>query len=247
MPIVCLGIDPGLRSTGIGAVERMDDGTYRTRGVRLSRTTPEKGKAFSRMRTSADDARRLREHWHNLSSAIELIKPDVIAVENYLIFEPRDVGELRAKAQMLTGFLPGVPSQDVLQTVAADAALAQRFGAAMGQLSQVAARGTGSAIGLGQAAKTVAVYGVALGAAYTAGVPVFVFEPGDRTRRIAQKKGASKEEVGRAVEAIVTGLDVVMKEKVPQKTLKEHAWDASALAVLGAEEYHRLRLDHGVA
>jgi Holliday junction resolvasome RuvABC endonuclease subunit len=238
--IVSLGLDPGLRNTGISAVERFYDGTYRTRGVRVIVTEPSKDKAFSRYRSSADDQRRIREHWNHITAAIQLMKPNVIGIENYVIFEPPDIVGLKAAATDVLALFGGAPdglSLDVIH--AAISQLPDKLQA----LHKAVEKNTRTGIGLGQAAKTIAVYGAALGAAYAAGVPVLVFEPHDRTRQIGGRKGASKEDVGRAVEARVHGLAEQMAEKVRQKTLKEHAWDATALAILAAEEYVRERLD----
>lgn len=232
MNIICLGIDPGLRNTGIGAVERFPDGSYRSRGVRVVVTEPMKGKAFSRMRSSADDQRRIREHWLKITEAIQVIQPHVIGIENYTIFEPPDIKGLR---EAVSAYLTTKKEQ---HSVAVRDLIDKQEA-----LERALARNTSTGVGLGQAAKTIAVYGAALGAAYSAGVPVFVFEPSDRTKQIGGRRGASKEEVGAAVMARVHGLEEHMAEKVPQKTRKEHAWDGVALAILAGEEYVRQRID----
>ncbi len=237
--ITALGIDPGLASTGIGCVDRTADGQYVSRGVRLSRTEPARGKQFTRARTSEDDQRRVREHWNAVQSAIETIRPSVVGIENYTVYEPREVTETRKIVQDLLGLLPaGTPTE----LTSACIAHADRFHRLVEDLRSLAGGGRGG-IGLGQAAKTVMVFGAALAAAYAAGVPVFVFQPADLKVRFGGRRGASKEDVGRGAEGVVQGLADVVRQKVPQKTLQEHVWDASAHAVLAADEYHRLRLD----
>lgn len=241
--VTALGLDPGLRDLGISAVERFEDGSYRTRGVRVSHTEPTREKAFSQLRSSADDQRRLREHWTQITEAIQLIKPDVIGVENYLVFEPQDVAKLRDAASGLLGFFGGSVAAEDLPSLLLHGDSAPRLLERVEALRGAVNRNTRDAIGLGQAAKTIAVYGTALGAAFTAGIPVFVFEPGDRTRLVARRKGVSKEEVGAFVEQRVHGLGDYLRQHVRQKTRHEHAWDATAHAMLAAEQYIQLRLD----
>jgi Holliday junction resolvasome RuvABC endonuclease subunit len=241
--VTALGLDPGLRDLGISAVERFADGSYRTRGVRVSHTEPTRDKAFSNLRSSADDQRRLRDHWSQITDAIRLIKPDVIGVENYLVFEPQDVAKLRDAAGELIGLFGGAVAAEDLPALLLHGDLASRLLARVNALREVHARNTRDAVGLGQASKTIAVYGTALGAAFTAGIPVFVFEPSDRTRLVARRKGVSKEEVGAYVEAKVHGLAEYIAVNVKQKTRREHVWDATAHALLAAEQYIQLRLD----
>lgn len=244
--IISLGIDPGLRDTGIAAVERFPDGTYRTRGLRVSHTEPTKDKAFTNFRSSADEQRRLREHWLQITNAIQLLKPDVIGVENYLVFEPQDVSKLRQAAQDLLGLFGnalGATPLEQFQEFVRHGGTAARLLELLFALSETVNKNTRDAIGLGQAAKTIAVYGCALGAAYSSGVPVLVFEPGDRTRMVRRTKGVSKEEVGAFVESHVVGLKEYIAQKVTQKTRREHVWDATAHAILAAEQYVQMRLD----
>lgn len=244
--IISVGIDPGLASTGIGAIERFPDGSYRCRGVRVSRTQPNKDKAFTKMRTSADDQRRIRDHFNQIYGAIQLLKPHVIGIEAYTIFEPNDIARMRESAErVFQALAPGnsqiLPAamRPLLDNPAVLDALAPQLIAFQMALAQ----NTHDHMGLGQAAKTIAVYGAALAAAFTAGVPVFVFQPYDLKKRFGGRKGASKEEVGAGLELIVHGLKENMASKVPQKTLKEHAWDGTGHAILAADEYMQLRLD----
>lgn len=241
-PIIGLGIDPGLAKTGIAAVARFPDGSYRSCGVRVSRTEPEKDRAFSRTRAAQDDSHRIHAHWLLIKDAIERIKPNVVGVENYLTFEPKDVVELREAAAGVVGFLgTGAPTPGDIQRVVGEQAFLHRFVDVLttlaGKLS-FASKG----IGLGQAAKTIAVFGMVLGCAYAANLPVFVFQPGD-IKRFGGRRGASKEEVGAGLEQLVFGLQDEMSVKVPQKTLKEHAWDATGHAILATEALAALQLD----
>ena len=240
--IRALGIDPGLAKTGLGCVARFPDGSYRSLGVRVSRTEPGRDKAFaSRVRASQEDQHRIRQHWVQFQHAIELIRPQVIGIENYLTFEPKDVKELREAAGNVVGFLgTSAPSVEDLQR-ATSAAFVHRFARTLVELASkvnFASKG----IGLGQAAKTIAVFGAALCAGYTAGVPIFVFQPSD-IKRFGGGRGATKEQVGQGLEQLVHGLSEQVAEKVPQKTLKEHAWDATGHAILAADALAELQLD----
>jgi len=244
-PIIGLGIDPGLAKTGIAGVARFPDGTYRSLGVRVSRSEPSRDKAFSRMRTSNDDQRRVREHWVQMWNAVQLIKPNVIGIENYLTFEPRDVQELRDAAGAVLAFLgTSVPSLDDLRRVLSETVFLVKFTEVLTDLAAKVKAST-SGVGLGQAAKTIAIFGTALSVGFTAGVPVLVFQPYEIKKFAGLPKGqkASKEQVGQGLERLVVGLQEQMAEKVPQKTLKEHAWDATGHAILAADEYASMRLD----
>jgi Holliday junction resolvasome RuvABC endonuclease subunit len=236
--VLSLGIDPGLRNTGIAGVELLPNGEYRSRGVKVSRTMPNKDKAFSRMRTSADDQRRIREHWHAITASIELLKPHVIGVENYVVYEPTDIGKLKAAAAALCSWAPGLAAdpQGMKDALQEDHIFAHLLGL-ITNLQDAVAKNKSTGIGLGQAAKTIAVYGGVLGAAYTANIPVYVFQPADIKKRFGGKKSASKQDVGVGAERLITGLAEQMQAKVPQKTLKEHAWDANCHAVLAADQY----------
>lgn len=222
--IVSLGIDPGLRSTGVAVIEKFGDGNFRSRGVKILRTEPLKG--LKHTRASVDDVRRMRILWTGITAAIAAARPNIVAVENYLLFEPKDTKALREGTAEMIGFVQGQMATD-----------APEFKTRIATLSHLVERGTKSAIGLGQSAKTIAVYGVVLGAAFTANVPVLVYEPGDRTRRIGGRRGASKDEVGSAVLRRIAGLAEHISEKVPQHTLHEHVTDAAALAWMGADDF----------
>jgi Holliday junction resolvasome RuvABC endonuclease subunit len=246
-PIIALGIDPGLAKTGIGAVARYPDGSYQSRGVRVSRSEPGRDhKFFNRVRAAQEDQRRIREHWVMIRNSIQIIQPHAIGIENYLTFEPKDVIELREAAGKVLSFLgTSVPTIDDLKRVFTDTMFLVRFAEVLAELAAKVSFSS-KGIGLGQAAKTIAVFGAAMGAAFTAGVPVFVFQPSD-IKKFGGKRGASKEEVGTGLEMLVFGLKEQMAEKVPQKTLKEHAWDATGHAILAADEFAGMQVvPHGL-
>ena len=225
--MLSLGVDPGFASTGIGAVEYVD-GVYRSRGVMLSVTEPAKGKGHTKLRTTWDDERRVRLHWTAVTEAIAKLKPDVIGVEAYTIYEPKGAEDLRNTARAAARALqsPGLFGGDLAASLNAAVEASEHRG-----------------IGLGQAAKTVLVYGVVLGAAYTVNCPVFIFHPFDIKQRIAKKRGASKDEVGAAIYQLVQGSQAHVEAKVRARTKHEHVTDALGHAVLALQEYRQLRLD----
>ena len=243
-PVVTgLGFDPGLASCGIAGVTRQVDGTYVSRGVRLSRTEPAKGKGHIKARVAVDDHRRINDHIDVIAEVVRVLQPDVIAIENYSIFEPRSVQELREAAHAL---IDGLPLDDAQRLNASLCSLLER--SALEPALQELARcltASGDAIGLGQAAKTVRVFGAIEAIARVHKIPVFVFQPSDLKVHFGGRKGASKDEVRTGVERIVSGLAEDIAERVPQKALKEHVGDAAAHAVLGVEAYLELRLNLG--
>ena len=180
---------------------------------------------------------------------MEVVKPHCIGIENYTVFEPNDVAKVRGAAEDILALFGGTVAtlalgdfRELLQ-----GEFAVRLLDKVARLAEVLRGNTRSHAGLGQAAKTIAVYGAALAVAFAAGIPVFVFQPSDLKKRFAGKKSASKEEVGQGVTALVFGLEEAMTIKVPQRTMREHAYDATGHAILGAEVYAQLRLDSGLA
>lgn len=227
--IKALGIDPGLANLGLSAVV-LDAGQVTSLGVRYHKTEKEKAAAFTRQRSSADDQRRIRSMWQSVTAAIQTIQPHVIGIENYNVREPDAIRKLRDFAA------------HAADSIEKGAALEELHHAAK-QLRAILPDAARGGPGLANAAKTMSVYGAALGAAFAAEVPVFVFEPSDRTQRMVGRRSASKEEVGAAVMSRVAGLREKIAEAVPQKTYQEHVFDASCYALMAAEEYHRWKLD----
>lgn len=209
----------------------------------MVRTEPSNGKSFSKMRTSMDDARRIQIIWSHVNSVIELLKPDVIGVEAYTVYEPKEGRLLKDAAADILESVPlaAPPSADGAVVTAPPLSIDINF-TKLTKLREALAVQKGGP-GLGQAAKTILVYGVVLGAAYKAGVPVFVFSPSDLKTTFGGSRGASKDDVGAGLVRIVHGLDAQLAEKVPQKTLREHAQDATGHAVLALRELRQYRID----
>ena len=222
--LVGMGIDPGLKHTGIAAVAQGADGGFESRGVRVVVTEPDKRRG---LRVSVDDVRRYRAVSSEVTAALDVIQPHVVGIETYSIFEPRDTARLR----------------DLIAAVCANPA---EFPGHVTELRRLAATANRSAVGLGQASKTLAVVGICLSACWARNIPAFLFEPADRTRRLLGRRSASKEDVGRAITEIVSGLQEQIQTKITQRTRHEHAWDATCHAILGIEQYTKLRLDQGI-
>jgi Holliday junction resolvasome RuvABC endonuclease subunit len=155
--------------------------------------------------------------------SLATIKPDAIGIEIYVVRPPADAIRL----------------SDAIRRTKATGDLAL--------LDQAVKEGASGHIGLGAAAKTLGVWGVALGAAFATGAPVYSFSPSDLKVRFGSRKGASKEEVGAGLERLVEGLADQMREKVPQKSLREHAWDAVGHALLASDELAVYRRDARLA
>ena len=215
-PITALGVDPGFANTGVGAVSLVD-GQLVSRGVRVLQTTKGADKQF---RAGQDDARRLRELFEGLTECFDLLRPDVLGVEAYTVFTPRGVDALaqagkRAVDSVRAGLDPRRHIDDVARALSDGQSM----------------RG----VGLGQAAKTILVYGLAMSCAFARGVPVYVFTPADLKQRTTKRRSASKDAVGQALIERVNGLEAAC-ETLPVSR-REHAYDASGHAVLALNEY----------
>jgi Holliday junction resolvasome RuvABC endonuclease subunit len=243
MPLISIGIDPGFASTGIAAVARMDDGTLRSLGAKVVRTSPSKDKCFTKLRTSMDDERRVRIYWTEITDAIQRMRPNVIGVEAYTIYEPRGTAALKEAAAALLAIIPAGTPGDYLTELAKNRGLAKAYLDRLADLSEALRGEIRGGIGMGAAAKTILVYGTALGAAFTASIPVFVFQPSDLKQAFGGTRSASKDEVGEGLYRIVTGMREHVAAKVPQTTLREHAQDAMGHAVLAVREYVNMALD----
>jgi Holliday junction resolvasome RuvABC endonuclease subunit len=235
-PVVALGIDPGFASTGISVVARFADGSYRSCGVKVSRTKKIHDRSYDRLNTTADDdSRRLREHQERIVDAIVRIKPHVIGIENYLVFEPKGPMLLRLASTELLGLLGQDPTQVARCTT--DEVLLAHLVNRLQAVKEALGMYVSDAAGLGNAAKTIAVFGMVHSIAHHAGVKILTFPPAALKQRFGGKRGASKEEVGQGLQQIVHDLTEKVNEAVPQKRLKEHAWDATGHAILAADLY----------
>jgi Holliday junction resolvasome RuvABC endonuclease subunit len=243
--LTALGVDPGWAKSGVAAVHRMPDGTLRAGGVRLLRTAPNKDKRFQRLRVSMDDERRLKEYYTGFVDAIETVKPKVIGIECYTIFESREYEKLRSSAAKFLSFLGLTGAGKAPFSTPAEFLEMFRneglFTNFLGHLLDVKRAVDAFRVvrGRGAAAKTQMVYSAALCAAYQYGIPVFVFMPVDLKKWTCGRSSATKGDVEKALCARVTGLREDVDSRIKAKTMHEHVFDATGHGVLALVEYEK--------
>lgn len=233
-PLTAVGVDPGFAKTGIAGVAKVD-GRYVSRGVLFVETKREAGRSI---KAGMDDARRTWEMWRAMTDAIQLLQPHVVGIEAYSVRTPRGVDDLKAAATKVVQI--GVPPDRAAfaERLRSDDRYARRWVEGIGEIGKVLADGEAfGGIGLGNAAKTIIVWGIAMGCAYAAGVPVYVFTATDLHKRLTGSAGSSKEDIGRALETRVDGLAGDAERIAPSK--RNHVHDAAGHAVLALDELAR--------
>jgi Holliday junction resolvasome RuvABC endonuclease subunit len=93
----------------------------------------------------------------------------------------------------------------------------------------------------GNAWKVTAVYGLAIGIALSHSIPVFPFSPAEAKKLATGKASASKQHVIEGMQQKIANITDIVEAAVPQKSLWEHAYDASAHAMLALVEAEDLR------
>jgi Holliday junction resolvasome RuvABC endonuclease subunit len=248
--VTAMGIDPGWAKCGIGAIHRFPDGSLKPGGVRLVKTGPNKDKRFEKLRVSMDDERRLREYYTAFCDAIQTVKPKVIGVECYTIFENANYTNLRSAAAKFLAFLGfgGRPAplkaselidqfrnEDVftgfLTNLLALKDAVDKFKAVRGR---------------GAAAKTQMVYAAALCAAYQYNVPVYVFMPVDLKKAMCKRASATKKDVEDALCGMIPGLREEVDKRIGARTMHEHVFDAVGHGYLGLQTWEKWMGDSGL-
>jgi len=240
-----MGIDPGFAKCGIGCVHRGEDGRLIPGGVRLIKTAPSKGKQFQRWRQSMDDERRMHEYYDGFCAAIEAVKPHVLGVEVYTVFDNEDVRPQVRKFLSLFSIKPGKGVPLVLQQpgnllkALGEAQFLAKFIQGLVSLSKACEIRSFSQRGRGAAAKTLMVYAAACCAGYRYGVPVIGFMPVDLKKGVCGKSGASKEEVAAGLQYKIPGLEAQVVDKIRATTMWEHVYDAVGHGYLALMEYEK--------
>jgi Holliday junction resolvasome RuvABC endonuclease subunit len=250
--VMGVGFDPGFAYTGIGAVAVLADGRRLSAGVELIRTEPEKRKQFEHLRVSSDDNRRHDVYYDAACSAIERLRPVVVGVETYTIFESREYEHLRDAAKGLLEVLAldkkDAPSPLDLKTIddiferaqqatgVSDEELDRTFRARLAKLGK-AHDDFRIQRGRGNAAKTYGVYRSVCCAARRYGVPVYGYMPVDLKKYACGKAKASKEEVAAGLGRRIELLHEKVHEKVRAASLHNHVYDASGVADMALEAY----------
>lgn len=240
-----MGIDPGFAKCGIGCIHRAGDGSLVPGGVRLIKTAPSKGKQFQRWRQSMDDERRMHEYYDGFCAAIEAVKPKVLGVEVYTVFDNEDVRPQVRKFLSLFGIKPGKDVPAVLKEpgnlvkALGEVEFLSKFVQGLVALSKACEIRSFSQRGRGAAAKTLMVYAAACCAGYRYGIPVIGFMPVDLKKGVCGKSSASKEEVAKELQLLVPGLAAQVEEKIRAKTMWEHVYDAFGHGYLALKEYEK--------
>ena len=243
--VTAMGIDPGFAKCGIGCLHRMDDGRLVPGGVRLIKTAPSKGKQFQRWRQSMDDERRMHEYYDGFCAAIEAVKPKVLGVEVYTVFDNEDVRPQVRKFLSLFSIKPGGGVPQILQEPGnlvkafASVEFLGKFVKGLVELSKACEIRSFSQRGRGAAAKTLMVYAAACCAGYRYGIPVIGFMPVDLKKGVCGKSSATKDEVAEALKLKIPGLEAQVLEKVRAKTMWEHVYDGVGHGYLALKEYEK--------
>ena len=239
-----VGVDPGLKNTGIAALHRMVDGTIVPAGVRMSLAVKDTSKKH--VRVTSDNERRIQEHYRAIADVMQIINPAAVGVESYTIYDDHSVAKLKSAASdMLALFgLAGrqntmPPTAEVFLAALEKPDLFAKFVGGL-ILMRAAVKNEASFMGTrgrGAAAYTMAVYGASLAAAYARNVPVFAFAPVDLKTRVCGRKSASKQDVADALCIKIVGLQDSVESTVKAKTKHEHVYDAYGHAYLTLETY----------
>lgn len=236
--IRAIGFDPGWAKTGVSCVIRHGPGQVQSHGVRVIQTSKNHHKQFERMRASMDDERRLSEFYKAFCEVIDLVKPHIIGVEAYTIYDSKEYTNLRDAAAAfldILGLKKGatISTSELLEAVSKTAT---QVAGTIGKLSK-AVDAFRVQRGRGDAAKSYGVYTTVCCAAYRFGVPVYVFLPVDRCKVATGQARASKVEVAQGLIKLIAGLQADVEERISATGLHEHAYDAAGHAYLAAEHY----------
>lgn len=242
---LAVGVDPGIANTGIAAVAAgqvagpsgVGPVTFVTRGGKHVRTP--KGQARS-LRRGTDDASRVGAVARTLAGVLDRLQPACVGIEAYTVFEPPWVGQMQAASRRLIDATSAVQvlssgPQALREAARSDSWCEAWVDGVAGLEKHLAASGQRGGVGLGQAAKTLAVWGACLAICQTRQVPVYVFTPGDLKQRALGSRRGSKEAVQAWVTDSVSGLGEDLA-RVPRGH-QNHVADAAALAVLAIEAH----------
>lgn len=226
--VIALGIDPGWASTGIAGVALIPEGVV-SRGVRLVTTSDDRDR---HERQAVADLRRLYAFVDAFTEVISRLKPQVLGVECYTVFDTTDA---RPEARALLNTIPQTAAATLAASQTDLVAVLAGIQQATGPLAEVTYEKTQRA-GRGKAAKTLMVYTAAILAARQANVVVYPAMATDLKRRTGNPK-ASKSEVGAWVRAQVQRIDDALDARKIAKSNQEHVLDATGHAVLALEKF----------
>lgn len=240
-----LAFDLGLANCAAAAVQRFD-GRFSCRGVRYMPTASDPKHPSASM----DDARRLRELYAHGVEMVAAVRPDVIVMEAYTVYDTKWVDDLRVLADRLLatfGYGGKRSAPGVLRSTAAfmQAAGSVTFYASVLDIlegTQKTLAQAGKTRGRGAAAKVLAVQGVILSVAFQYDIPYILQTPTQIRQVLLGRPKGTKEEIAAAVRARLPDVDAACDAKMVPREKREHCLDAAAHALLGIdtfERYHR--------
>lgn len=249
-----LGVDPGLRHTGIGAVAYdTNSGRVVATGVQVRVIAKDaKARTQQRLKVAVDDMHRTTAHFDAIKQAIDTVQPAAIGVETYTIYDSKEYEKLRDVAAGLVAFLGfsrgGAKSSSFTSAAGfVDALHNGHWAEFMHHLAALSKAVDAFRVqrGRGDAAKTYGVYASALCAAHQAGVPVFPFAPTD-LKRLTGERTASKTQVADHLATVVENASDVVETHITTKGYHEHAYDALGHAYLAFLEWKTWAASTGV-
>lgn len=236
-----LGIDLGLANPGFAAVEQTDTGVV-LRGLRYVETQKD-AKAAS---VFADDARRIHEIYDQVCELMARVKPDVVAMEGYAVYDTKAQDDMRDASRRLLATLgfTGADRRGALRSgeELGKAAASARFMADMTDSATGlwnAIQAIGNTAGRGNAAKVLEVQGACLAVCWQTQTPHLLQTPGQIRTFLGCKPRASKLDVHAAVLARLPNLDELAAARGIPAGKREHVTDAAAHALLGLNTWHR--------
>ena len=234
-----LGIDPGLANNGIAGLRYYEaESRYESAGVLYTHTpSPEKDAAWRKSRKAAQDVYRLSQIWAHYQAAVDAVCPNVIGVEAYTVFDPKEIEQLKDASGALLHTL-GADRTFPRDTVAErlrDPEVYPEVEKSLMDLYSV--RDSLRFIrGRGDAAKVLMAYALVLATAYRHDIPVFAFMPADLKTQIVGRKSGSKEDTEAAICARVPNLRQVVEGTRIARGNQNHVYDATGHAYLAIQE-----------
>lgn len=240
-----LAWDLGLANAAAAAVQHLD-GKLTLRGVRYMPTTAD----AKHPSASMDDARRLRELYVHAVEMVAAVRPNVIVMEAYTVYDTKWIEDLRVLASRLLatlGFGGRRSAPGALRSAAAfaQAATSPTLYTSMLDIAEGVDKTlaqAGKTRGRGAAAKVLSVQGVILSVAFQYDIPYLLQTPTQIRHALLNRPKGTKEEIAAAVRARLPDIEGACDAKGIPADKREHCLDAAAHALLGLdtfERYHR--------
>jgi Holliday junction resolvasome RuvABC endonuclease subunit len=193
------------------------------------------------LRRGTDDVRRIALVCREVAEAIHKLRPACVGIEQYTVYEPRWIGQMTKAARTvvdlneaagMAGGLTGAASKpEWLEDWLSGASALEKALGASGE--------RGGGVGLGQAAKTLMVWGAVIALCAQFGTALYVFTPADVKRRVGVggRARASKQDVLAWAKTQVHGFEEDLSARRIAPSNQDHVSDAAVLGVLAAEAH----------